>query len=175
MDPDPGSIGGMVGGLSACLITVIYLIIANRRRWKPGMKVQRTESFDTPFSPDELFAWLPGFAGYWLYEIEEQDAAQRRMVLSSKPTGTDWGFFFPLQLTPQPDGGRGTRVEVGIVSRATQYGPFVTRGHRQFIERLQNALAQATVPPPQQNQAAPMQNPWAQPPSGPPQPPPPTR
>ncbi|MEV0701948.1 hypothetical protein AB0I53_29095 [Saccharopolyspora sp. NPDC050389] len=59
------------------------------------------------------------------------------MLLSSRPTAFTWGFFYPAVVYAE---GAGTRVDLGIKSKAVQYGPLVTQAHR----KLAHALASST-------------------------------
>jgi hypothetical protein len=59
------------------------------------------------------------------------------IVLGTEMSLLSWGFFFPLYY--QEDD-KGIRIEVGIESKALQWGPVVTHEFKKFATSLQAAL-----------------------------------
>ena len=60
------------------------------------------------------------------------------VVVVSPVTFFTWGFFLPVYASVGADGR--TQVEIGISSRFFQYGPMVTRAHRNFMRELGEPL-----------------------------------
>lgn len=82
--------------------------------------------------PQHVYGWVtqhcpPGFS------VADADPGRGMVLLESGMSATTWGFFYPVLVTPEPTG---TRVELGIKSKAIQYGPLVTRQHRKLADAL---------------------------------------
>ncbi|MDI5977902.1 hypothetical protein [Amycolatopsis magusensis] len=94
----------------------------------------------TAAPPDMVYAWLTqhGPAGY---SVDDAAAVRGIVILSSRPTGFTWGFFYPAVIHAE---GAGTRVDLGIKSKLFQYGPLVTRAHRKLAHAL-GSLTQSHI------------------------------
>ena len=130
----------MIGSLIVILAVAGLLAYAAARkpasaaRQRPGRLLSRT----TPLSADEVLARAEQFGRSAGYGVDHIDGAAAPLVLSQGAGLFSFGFFYPLFLTPTPGG---TMVELGIQSRAFQFGPLVTRAHRKLFEGLTAALA----------------------------------
>lgn len=90
--------------------------------------------------PAVVYGWLaqhcpPG------YKLDDADPTRGVVIFSSKPNLVTYGFFYPAAVYAE---GPGTRVDLGIKSKAFQYGPLVTRAHRKLAHALA-ALTQSRV------------------------------
>ena len=94
----------------------------------------------TPADPDTAFAKIKGMGG--LYKVDDSDPSRRVIVLSSSPTMFSWGFLYPVFIQPE---GSGSSIQVGIHSKCIQWGPIVTRAHKDVIARIERALGVATA------------------------------
>ncbi|WP_340682617.1 hypothetical protein LCL61_28640 [Amycolatopsis coloradensis] len=90
----------------------------------------------TAAPPDMVYTWLTQHCPTG-YSVDDHDAARGIVILSSRPTVSTWGFFYPAVIHAE---GAGTRVDLGITSKLFQYGPLVTRAHG----KLAHALASLT-------------------------------
>ena len=90
--------------------------------------------------PDAVYAWLTQYcpAGY---SVDDADPARGIVIMSSRPTVFTWGFFYPIAVVPRD---AGTDVHIGIKSRLAQYGPLVTRAHRELARTL-GSLTQSEI------------------------------
>lgn len=87
----------------------------------------RLMSFVVPFPSHEIMKISIRFAQQTGYQICAIDPEHDFLTLGTGATFTSWGFFYPIYLSPQSD--HSTRVEVGIMSKAVQIGPIVSRHH----------------------------------------------
>lgn len=131
--------------ISTFLITTItvvgvFLLIAYLRRGTVASVTigARVLSFESERAPTEVFGHLVNGAGKFAHA--DSDTQARMIVLETKPTFATWGFFYPVEITERPGGG--SVVRIGIRSRVIQWGPLVTKWHRQCkmaCERAVNA------------------------------------
>ena len=110
---------------------------------------RRVMFLDAPQTPDGVLAALTGGVTGHAATLEAADPARHRLVLTDKATMTTFGFFYPIHVTPS---GRGSRVEIGIVSRGNQWGPLVTRAHETFLNAVRATLG---LPDPQTSSPVP--------------------
>jgi hypothetical protein len=90
--------------------------------------------------PAVVYAWLTEHCPTG-YSVDDGDPARGVIVLSSRPTMFDWGFFYPTIVYAEDVG---TRIDVGIKSKVFQYGPLVKRAHRNLAQTLAN-LTQSRI------------------------------
>ena len=72
------------------------------------------------------------------YTIDETGTTPDQIVLATSPDLSSWGFFFPVQVRPHPQGS--TQVVVGCQSRLVQGGPIVQKKHREAVEFVRVAV-----------------------------------
>ena len=97
---------------------------------------QRTAVVDTPLSRDEAISRVRERIGH-RYDLV--DESPRGLLLSTEPTRFSYGFLFWVTVEPSGDG---CRVTVGTRSRYLQFGPVVTRAHRDCVRYLESAFAE---------------------------------
>lgn len=137
----------MFGGQSWIIGIVVLVAIAagyaiatmRRADAKATQPSGKSITLDAPLAPDAVFALLRT-APLGRFKLGDSDAANRVLVFASSVTPFSWGFFFPVFVRP---GSAGTRIEAGIKSRLFQWGPIVTRTHKEFVAALETALAGA--------------------------------
>lgn len=133
----------MYAGMMLLFILTIALMIAGYSyTWARTGTLQtvplgsRFESFNSELSPAEvverLAAGVPGFA------IDDVDRDDTAVLLSTKPTFATWGFFYPVHVAA--DGRGGSEITVGIKSKLFQFGPLVTKWHRQCLLAVQTTV-----------------------------------
>lgn len=131
-------------GTSLLLVVIavigVLLIVAATRKPSTaiGERPNRMLSFDTPASRSEVARSVVRFAQNSGYAIEEISPNEDSIVVSEPPTLTTWGFFYPIFLTDQPNGG--TMVEVGVKSKLVQYGSLTARSHERFVNGVKAAI-----------------------------------
>ncbi|MDP9475937.1 MAG: zinc-ribbon domain-containing protein [Actinomycetota bacterium] len=118
----------------------VLLIIAAMRKPTTAVEARpsRMMSFSTPASRSEVTRSVVRFAQNSGYAIEEISSNEDRIVVSEPPTLTTWGFFYPVYLSQQPDGG--TKVEIGVKSKLVQYGPLTDRSHERFVNEIKATI-----------------------------------
>ncbi|MFX0209189.1 MAG: hypothetical protein ACFFDT_24610 [Candidatus Hodarchaeota archaeon] len=89
--------------------------------------------FRTPLSLYDVRSVVTNFARQNGYKIEDVDEDTDRIILSTSPNWSSWGYFYPIYLT-QTNGE--TLIEVGIKSRLFVYGSIRTR----HLERCVNGI-----------------------------------
>lgn len=132
-------------GIFIVIIAAMLVTYSAAARSSGGKHLQtmtkRVIDFDVPESPDTVIACLlkgvPGSAA----TLDASEPDRHRLVFATKPKVTNWGFFFPVYVTAAASGG--SKVAVGVTSRAFQVGPLVTKAHRAFVAQIQDALAAA--------------------------------
>ena len=131
----------MLGAVIVCAIVLVvfYVVAANRRAASVmGSRPHRILSFAVPMPPAEAFEAVARAAQAGGYNIDATDHAKGQAVLSSGASLTNFGFFYPVFVTPR-DGG-GSLVEIGIKSKAFQWGPIVGSNHRRCFNGIKAAL-----------------------------------
>jgi heme/copper-type cytochrome/quinol oxidase subunit 2 len=101
-------------------------------------KPKRLHTFTTAQTPEAIIAAIRQkvlASDYTLDSIAEENP---RLMLSTPPSATTWGFFYPIYLTVQDDGL--TLVEVGIESKLVQMGPLVRQQHEACVVFVKAAL-----------------------------------
>ena len=158
MASDPGVSSGVFGGVVAGLVvTCVGMYTASKRKWtaeKDLPQVKHWTEFPTPYTVEHLLPWMQQYAVGSRLTVEEQGVAPDRIVLGEKPNGTHYGYFYPIVLTPLPEGG--TQVRIGALSRYGMLSSSVAQQLKRVAKRLQDALA---LPLPSAVGSA--QNPWA--------------
>ncbi len=121
-------------------IAIGYVIAMTRKANAKGVQPSgKAMTVNSPLAPDAVFALLRS-APLGRFRLGDSDEANRVLVFASSVTPFSWGFFFPVFVRA---GGAGTRIEADIKSRLFQWGPIVTRTHKEFVTALEKALAGA--------------------------------
>ena len=133
--------GALIGAVIGCVVAGCMLLIAFARRGTvSGQRIGgRRREVPAVAAPDAVFARLAAMGAP--YRVDDSDAGERRLVLSTRPSIASFGFFYPIEIHARPDGG--STVHVGIASKVFQYGPLVTRWHKKAEQAI---AAQVTVP-----------------------------
>jgi hypothetical protein len=133
--------GALVGAVIGLVFAGVMLAIAFVRRGSVAAQRigGRRLEVQAAAPPDAVFERLRAMPAP--YRVEDADAAQRKLVLSTNPSFASFGFFYPIEIHARPDGG--SAIHVGILSKVFQYGPIVTRWHRKAIKAIEE---QVTVP-----------------------------
>ena len=133
----------MTGYVLTVLILVMLVIAwryASTRKASTAVtaKPKRLLSFTTAHPPREALQILIDKTQGSDYAIDNVDEDHCSLILSTPPTATTWGFFYPIYLTQQDDGL--TLVEVGIQSKLYQVGPLVRRQHERCFAHVKEVL-----------------------------------
>jgi|SRR6185369_10786422 hypothetical protein len=99
---------------------------------------RRTALLSSELAPAAAFARLRA-ASLGRFKLADSDERRLVLVFGSGITPFSWGFFFPVFVTAA---GSGSRIEAGIRSRIFQWGPVVSKTHREFVDALERALSQ---------------------------------
>lgn len=122
---------GLFGAVVGATVLVLFAI---RRKGSVATvpMTKRRQIVRTGAPPQHVYGWITQHcpAGY---SVVDTDPGRGLVLLDSRTTFATWGFFYPILVTPEPTG---TRVEIGIKSKAIQYGPLVTREHRKLADAV---------------------------------------
>jgi len=134
----------MTGPIITLLILVLVVIAwryASTRKASTAVttKPKRLLSFTTAHTPHDVLQTIIEKTQGSEYTIESIDEENLRLILSTPPTATTWGFFYPVYLAKQDDGR--TLVEVGIQSKLYQMGPLVRRQHERCFAHIKGAFS----------------------------------
>lgn len=133
-------VGAIIGGSIGLIMSGIGYLMALRSTGQQYLQTmpRRVLMFETPQSPDEVVARLSqGFPGSPI-QLTASVPGGNRLLFAKNPGFTDWGFFYPVFVAAAPNGG--SQVQVGIASRAFQWGPLVTKAHKNFVGLVQQTL-----------------------------------
>lgn len=123
------------------LLILVGYTVAFLRKGKVGMAMPtRRRVLNVNASPAETFAQLRHIARPYL--VDDSDP-KLNVVIISKPVALfgGWGFFFPVFIAPNPNGG--SELTVGCTSKVFQMGPLVTRAHDKAVNAILQTLALA--------------------------------
>lgn len=153
--------GACIGGFVVVIGVVIFYWIASSR--KPAEVVKdkpaNLQRLSTPLQYSEAINRVLGLAPLQGYKVEEVTPDGSGVILSTPLSFFNYGFFYPIYFSVEPGGS--TLVEVGIKSRAFQWGPVVTNSQKKCFAMVMQAFM-PYIPPSQ----PPYPN--SQPPSPPP-------
>jgi hypothetical protein len=135
-------IGAIVGGVFA-LLGYVVAITSKGLNYLNAMP-KRVMGFAAPQTPDVAYATLLNGVGGVNAPVTAADPANRRILFAKSPGLFDWGFFYPVHITALPQGG--SQIQVGIASRAFQWGPLVTKAHKAFTDATVRALGMQPTP-----------------------------
>ncbi|MGA7733386.1 MAG: hypothetical protein WCD37_19160 [Chloroflexia bacterium] len=151
--------------IAACLsfllviagVIAIYFIAATRKA-SDAVKEKPTnlKRVSAPLPYSDTINRVLGVAAGQGYKVEEVAHDGSRAILSTPITIFSYGFFYPIYFSVEPGGG--TLVEVGIASRAIQWGPVVTHNHEKCFNMVRQAVlpyAPPSKPPPYPQQPMP--------------------
>jgi hypothetical protein len=166
-------------------VAVIYIYALTRKATDAVKEKPRDlRRVSTPLAYGDAINRVLAVAPGQGYKVEDVAPDGSRIILSTPLTFFSYGFFYPIYFSVEPPGT--TLVEVGIASRAIQWGPVVTFNHDKCMTMVSNAVlayipampaqpstpyGQPATPPPYPSQP-PAYPPYpGQPPSPPPPPP----
>jgi hypothetical protein len=132
--------GALIGALVGMVVVTIGLIVAATRKGASAVKnrPKKILAFIAPMPPAEVMKSVIRYGQQSGYRIDDIANPGWRIILSEKPSFTTWGFFYPVYMTANQQGG--TLVEVGIKSRFIQMGPIVTRKHEECFNGIRAAI-----------------------------------
>src|ERR1041385_6898461 len=130
--------GFVVGAIGGAVIVAIVGIIAALRKIsaKTVAQTRRRMTLTSPLAPAAVIEKLKR-AAWRKIKVTDTDADRGVVVLATPMTMFSWGFFYPVFVT---QGGSGSTIEVGIKSRAMQWGPVVTNNHKACVAEIEQAL-----------------------------------
>lgn len=128
-----------LGSLFSLVFLVgVYVFALNRKATDAvSTKPTRLKTLVSPLGYSDAITRLIQVAPTQGYKIEDVAPDGSRVILGTSITFFSYGFFYPVYFSVAPNG---TLVEIGIVSRAFQWGPVVTFNHDKTTTMLSNAL-----------------------------------
>ncbi len=131
--------GMKVGAAIGVVMIVVFLVVAFNRRGGVGRTTMggRRLEVQTAALPDAAFAGVQALGAP--YKVDDADRARGLIVLSTAPSFTTWGFFYPVEIVARPGGG--STIHVGIKSKVIQVGPIVGIWHRRCVQAIEAQLA----------------------------------
>ena len=123
------------------LVAVGFLVAAARTgRVASASLGSRRHEIHTPADPQTVFDRITTIGGK--FRVDDRDASAKILVLSSPITFGTWGFLYPVYIHAD---GAGSRIEIGIASKFIQFGPLVTKWHKQCVAAIEELLAPPTA------------------------------
>ncbi len=123
----------------AALTVGMYLFALNRKA-TDAVKEKSTNlkriATGVPYS--DAINRLIQYAPSEKYKVEDVAHDGSRVILGTSVTFFSYGFFYPVYFSVLPDGA--TLVEVGITSRAIQWGPVVSFNHDKAATMVSKAV-----------------------------------
>ncbi|GAA1222955.1 hypothetical protein GCM10009676_00160 [Prauserella halophila] len=114
-------------------VTVLALFAIKRKGSIATVPMtKRRQGVRTGAPPQQVYGWITQHCPDG-FSVVDTDPGRGLVLLDSRISAATWGFFYPVLVTPEHTG---TRVEIGIKSKAVQYGPLVTRQHRKLADAL---------------------------------------
>ncbi len=130
--------GFIVGALVGAAIVAAIIVIAMLRKM-PAATAPRTArqmTLESPLPPQAVFHKLRN--GAWRrIKVHDSDPDRLVLVLATSATVFSYGFFYPVFIVAN---GPGSTIEIGIKSRAVQWGPVVTNNHKAAVAEIEQAL-----------------------------------
>lgn len=119
------------------IVVGIFLLIAYTRSGRVDKfpMTKREILFTSQLEPQMLISQITKGVGE--FKVEDADAENGLVLLTTKPTFGTWGFFYPVEISAQPGGG--SIVRIGIKSRVIQIGPLVTKWHKKCAAAVEHA------------------------------------
>lgn len=90
----------------------------------------------TPADPAAAYERIRALRGK--FQADDFDPNAKIVVLASSVSFGSWGFFYPVFIHAA---GSGARIEIGIHSKFVQFGPIVSKWHRQCAAAIEEALS----------------------------------
>ena len=108
----------------------------------------RKVSFSTTVPAADVFRIVENVGPSDSYKLGRADSGKSRVILHDGLTWTSFGFYYPVDIAPQPDGQ--TQVTVGIKSKyPMQFGPLVKaqqeKANRKMADYLQSRIEAKAV------------------------------
>lgn len=136
--------GALIGAMVGLVIVTVFLVVAAMRKGTSAVKNKpgKILAFIAPMQHPDVMKTVIRFAQQSGYKVDDIANTGWRIILGDSPTFTSYGFFYPVYMSSQPDGS--TLIEVGIKSKAIQWGPIVTRKHEQCFNGIRAAVIAST-------------------------------
>lgn len=140
MRSDPFVVGLLVGALVGGVIVVVGLVVAFTRKSSLAQvgRTRRMRQLQSSLPPHLALARIIEGTPAHGFVVEEH-APGKGALLSTKPTFTSWGFFYPVFVSPRPGG---SLIEIGIASKFVQVGPLVTSAHKRATQAVERVLGE---------------------------------
>ncbi len=129
----------LAGSIVSAVIITVFVVMATLR--KPNKlfkkKPRQTKSFRITVKPEELKEKITRFANQNKYRVEGISEEDHCIVLGTEMGLLHWGFFFPIYYSQEQGE---VKIEMGIESKAYQWGPVVNNAFKKFTETLEKDL-----------------------------------
>lgn len=132
---DANVIGGLVGGLSVMIVGYPIALTRKGSVRKARMGTRHLE-IRTPIDPQSAFERIRTIGSP--FKVDDADAQENIIVLSTPVSFATWGFLYPVFVHPD---GAGSRIDIGIESKFMQFGPIVGKKHRDCVRAIENELS----------------------------------
>ena len=123
------------------LVVVGFLVAAARSGRVASTRLgSRRLELHAAADPQTAFDRISTIVGK--FKVDDRDANAKILVLSSSITFGTWGFLYPVYIHAD---GAGSRIEIGCTSKFIQFGPLVTKWHKQCVAAIEELLAPPTA------------------------------
>jgi len=132
--------GALIGLIVALVVIGVFWFIAKNKKPSFDLPVSRSESFEVGMAPAAAIARLREAEAAMGLAVALDDAGGDRLILEERASLNSYGNFLAVGAAGE---GGGSTVTVGLMNKAPQWGPVVTRKHRKLADKVRGALGVA--------------------------------
>jgi hypothetical protein len=133
--------GALIGLIVGLIIVGVFWYIASQKKPSFDARVSRSAEFAVDMAPAAVIAKVGEAAPAMGLSVALTDDKSDRLILDQGVSLNNFGNF--LAVTAVADG-KGSMVTVGLMDKAPQWGPVVTKKHRQLVNKVKAALGVAS-------------------------------
>ena len=95
-------------------------------------------AFTVAVPPTKVIQIIREFAQNNRYSISPFSEVENRIILGEGASWTSYGFFYPVYISDKDNGS--SLIEVGIKGKVMQFGPIVSKKHKNMVNDLKKAI-----------------------------------
>jgi len=132
--------GALIGLIIGLIMAGVFWYIASQKKPSFDAPVSRSEAFTAGLAPAAAIAKVSEAAPAMGLKVALSDDKSDRLILEEGVSLSSYGFFVLISATGEADG---STITVGLMNKAPQWGPVVTKKHRRLVEKVKGALGGA--------------------------------
>ncbi|HUT51220.1 MAG TPA: hypothetical protein VM325_17965 [Alphaproteobacteria bacterium] len=134
--------GALIGLIIGLIMAGVFWYIASQKKPSFDAPVSRSDAFTVALAPSAAIAKVSEAAPAMGLKVALNDDNADRLILEERASFSSYGFFLAISATAE---GNGSTITVGLMNKAPQWGPVVTRKHRALVEKIKGALGIAAA------------------------------